>query len=309
MAVAIDFVHHNIEPLKDRVHPAFYYHGLDDPTRETTEDIPPDEDISRIRTFFAGPVTNIGAPRSFSIYNPPPESAANKPKRRTRRATAKRSLSKAIAEQDTREKNPKKPRHEYRAPPTSDTSSESGNPKLERRENPKESESVGGRVPTPPPSPRPSSAQEHAEADTQVTASGSKPVEAPKPKPVPGQRRQFAKKVTDINTDTAQSSKPSEESGDRGQQSEQSARSHAEIADKETEPVTHTDDAVLPETEALQDDSITTDDVATAKMMVTGGGEASTSTANLNRCEGLADKSDSGHVFPDSDSAVLEIHI
>jgi len=70
--------------------------------------------------------------------------------------------------------------------------------------------------------------------------------------------------------------------------------------------VTHTDDAVLPETEALQDDPITTDDVATAKMMVTGGGEASTSTANLNRCEGLADKSDSGHVFPDSDSAVLE---
>ena len=112
------------------------------------------------------------------------QSAANKPKRRTRRATAKRPLSKAIAEQDTREKNPKKPRHEYRAPPTSDTSSESGNPKLERRENPKESESVGGRVPTPPPSPRPSSAQEHAEADTQVTASGSKPVGAPKPKPV-----------------------------------------------------------------------------------------------------------------------------
>jgi len=73
--------------------------------------------------------------------------------------------------------------------------------------------------------------------------------------------------------------------------------------------VTHTDDAVLPETEALQDDPITTDDVATAKMMVTGGGEASTSTANLNRCEGLADKSDSGHVFPDSDSAVLEVHI
>jgi len=73
MAVAIDFVHHNIQPLKDRVHPAFYYHGLDDPTRETTEDIPPDEVISHIRTFFAGPVTNIGAPRSFSIYNPPPE--------------------------------------------------------------------------------------------------------------------------------------------------------------------------------------------------------------------------------------------
>lgn len=72
-AVAIDFVYKNIQPLKDRDHSAFYYRGLDDRTRETDRQTPVDEVVQRVRGFFQGPITNRGAPKSFTIWNPPSE--------------------------------------------------------------------------------------------------------------------------------------------------------------------------------------------------------------------------------------------
>ncbi|KAJ1256650.1 hypothetical protein BS78_K338200 [Paspalum vaginatum] len=73
MAVAIDFVYHGIQPLKDRVKLACFYSGEDDRTREVNRQVTREEIAIRVRSFFTGRVTNNGAPRSFSVYEPPSE--------------------------------------------------------------------------------------------------------------------------------------------------------------------------------------------------------------------------------------------
>ncbi|KAJ1274053.1 hypothetical protein BS78_05G033700 [Paspalum vaginatum] len=78
MAIAIDFVHHKIQPLKDRVHPAFLYSGIDDPTREGDQPVGEEEVLFRMSQFFTGEVTNIKAPKSLSVYHPPVEKRAAK---------------------------------------------------------------------------------------------------------------------------------------------------------------------------------------------------------------------------------------
>lgn len=73
VAIAIDFVHHSIQPLKDRVYPAYHYSGINDPTRETDRRVGREEIIHQISLFFNCEITNLGAPKSYSLFNPAPE--------------------------------------------------------------------------------------------------------------------------------------------------------------------------------------------------------------------------------------------
>lgn len=69
-AVVIDFVFHNIQPLKERMYPAYYYTGLKDPTRETDRDFSEDEVRARVQSILKGAVYNEGSPRAYSAWFP-----------------------------------------------------------------------------------------------------------------------------------------------------------------------------------------------------------------------------------------------
>jgi hypothetical protein len=70
--VVADFVFKNIQPLKDRVYPAYLYTGVNDPTRITNRRIPEEDMLIRIDLMLRGKISNDGAPLSYSAYNPPP---------------------------------------------------------------------------------------------------------------------------------------------------------------------------------------------------------------------------------------------
>jgi hypothetical protein len=74
-AVVADFVFKNIQPLKDRVYPAYLYRGLDDSTRVTNRRIPAVDLVSRLEMILRGKVSNIGAPVAYSAWNLPPSKA------------------------------------------------------------------------------------------------------------------------------------------------------------------------------------------------------------------------------------------
>lgn len=73
MAVAVDFVYRSIQPLKDRIHLAYHYAGINDPTREVNRQVTTQELHYRVRSFFSGRITNHGCPQPFSLYNLPPK--------------------------------------------------------------------------------------------------------------------------------------------------------------------------------------------------------------------------------------------
>ena len=73
MAIAIDFAYHKIQPLKDRMHHAFLFFGLDDPTREDDKLVSEEKVFFRVSQFFTGDVYNLSAPKSFSVYHSPME--------------------------------------------------------------------------------------------------------------------------------------------------------------------------------------------------------------------------------------------
>lgn len=74
-AVVADFVFKNIQPLKDRVCPAYLYRGLADSTRVTNRRIPVVDLVSRLEMILRGMVSNIGAPVAYSAWNLPPSQA------------------------------------------------------------------------------------------------------------------------------------------------------------------------------------------------------------------------------------------
>jgi hypothetical protein len=74
-AVVDDFVFKNIQPLKDRVYPAYLYRGLADSTRVTNRRIPAVDLVSRLEMILKGKVSNIGAPVVYSAWNLPPSKA------------------------------------------------------------------------------------------------------------------------------------------------------------------------------------------------------------------------------------------
>jgi hypothetical protein len=73
-AVVADFVFKNIQPLKDRVYPAYLYTGVNDPTRITNRRIHDEDLLSRIDLMLRGKIVNAGAPLSYSSWNLPPQS-------------------------------------------------------------------------------------------------------------------------------------------------------------------------------------------------------------------------------------------
>jgi hypothetical protein len=71
-AVVADFVFKNLQPLKDRVHPAYLYRGLADSTRVINKRIPSADLVSRLEMILRGKVSNVGAPVAYSAWNLPP---------------------------------------------------------------------------------------------------------------------------------------------------------------------------------------------------------------------------------------------
>jgi hypothetical protein len=71
-AVVTDFVFKNIQPLKDRVYPAYLYTGINDSTRVTNKQIPNENLLSRLDMILRGRVSNAGAPLAYSAWNLPP---------------------------------------------------------------------------------------------------------------------------------------------------------------------------------------------------------------------------------------------
>jgi hypothetical protein len=63
----IDIVFKNIQPLKDRVHPAYVYNGVIDPSRLTNKQILEEDVLSRVEMMLRGAIVNTNAPRSYSV--------------------------------------------------------------------------------------------------------------------------------------------------------------------------------------------------------------------------------------------------
>jgi hypothetical protein len=68
-AVVADFVFKNIQPLKDRIYPAYLYSGVNDSTRVTHRRIPNEDLLSRLDMILRGRVSNAGAPVAYSAWN------------------------------------------------------------------------------------------------------------------------------------------------------------------------------------------------------------------------------------------------
>jgi hypothetical protein len=71
-AVVADFVFKNIQPLKNRIYPAYLYRGVNDSTRVTNKRIPNEDLLSRLDMILRGRVSNVGAPVAYSAWNLPP---------------------------------------------------------------------------------------------------------------------------------------------------------------------------------------------------------------------------------------------
>jgi hypothetical protein len=62
----------NIQPLKDRVHPAYVYTGVRDPSWVKDRQILEENILSRVEMMLRGTIVNAGAPQSYSVWNLPP---------------------------------------------------------------------------------------------------------------------------------------------------------------------------------------------------------------------------------------------
>jgi hypothetical protein len=69
-----DFVIKNIQPLKDRVYPAYLYTSINDSNRVTNKQIPNEDLLSRLDMMLRGRVSNASAPLAYSAWNLPPHS-------------------------------------------------------------------------------------------------------------------------------------------------------------------------------------------------------------------------------------------
>jgi hypothetical protein len=57
-AVAISFCHRLIQPIQDRVHPAFEYWGQSDPTQVIKSKVSKGEMAARVKNIFDGRIRN-----------------------------------------------------------------------------------------------------------------------------------------------------------------------------------------------------------------------------------------------------------
>ena len=74
VGVAINFVVHQIQPSKERFHPAYEYTGDEDTAREAPEKINKGDAYIRLLELFSSntKLSNIGQQVAYSITNPPP---------------------------------------------------------------------------------------------------------------------------------------------------------------------------------------------------------------------------------------------
>jgi hypothetical protein len=66
-AVVADFVFKNIQPLKDKVYPAYLYTGVNDPTRVTKRQIPDEDLLSRLDLILRGRVSMLVPPHLIML--------------------------------------------------------------------------------------------------------------------------------------------------------------------------------------------------------------------------------------------------
>jgi hypothetical protein len=71
-AVVADFIFINIQPLKDKVYPAYLYSSVNDSTRVMNRRIPNEDLLSRLDMILRGKISNAGAPVTYSAWNLPP---------------------------------------------------------------------------------------------------------------------------------------------------------------------------------------------------------------------------------------------
>jgi hypothetical protein len=68
--VARSFCRRMIQPIKDRVHPAYEYVGQLDPTREVNRKVSKEEVAARVSQMYAGRVKVKKCPKAYSLKRP-----------------------------------------------------------------------------------------------------------------------------------------------------------------------------------------------------------------------------------------------
>jgi hypothetical protein len=68
--VARSFYRQMIQPIKDRVHPAYEYVGQSDPTREVNRKVSKEEMVARVSQMYAGRVKVKKCPKAYSLNWP-----------------------------------------------------------------------------------------------------------------------------------------------------------------------------------------------------------------------------------------------
>jgi hypothetical protein len=66
-AVARSFCRRMIQPIKDRVHPAYEYCGQSDPTREVNRKVSKEDMAARVSQMYSGKVKVKKCPRAHSL--------------------------------------------------------------------------------------------------------------------------------------------------------------------------------------------------------------------------------------------------
>jgi hypothetical protein len=69
-AVAISFCRQLIQPIQDRVHPAFEYWRQNNPTRVAKRKVSKGEMAARVKDIFGGRIRNQECPKAFGVYHP-----------------------------------------------------------------------------------------------------------------------------------------------------------------------------------------------------------------------------------------------
>ena len=68
--MAISFSRRLLQPIQDRVHPAYEYCGQTDPTRVQQRKVSKQEMVARVRELFNGVIRNWTCPKAFSLTRP-----------------------------------------------------------------------------------------------------------------------------------------------------------------------------------------------------------------------------------------------
>jgi hypothetical protein len=67
VAIARSFCWRLIQPIKDRVHPAYEYWGQSDPTREVSRKVSKEEMAARVSQMYSGKVKIKKCPKAYSL--------------------------------------------------------------------------------------------------------------------------------------------------------------------------------------------------------------------------------------------------